>query len=169
MASRSYVSRARRVSPNEFGPISDRVWVLPIDDQVAMTTDRLTLLFAARSKSDFKVYGGLFAAFLLNFVRDLLTLIETVQPGALDGADMDEYVLAATVRLNEAGLASRRRRSAWNWYRARAINTSSTCTRSKQPPARVERRLGPAADGAAAHCPTASSCADGKVGLPARG
>ena len=37
-----------------------------------------------------------------NLERDLLSLIETVHPGAFDRADMHEDVLAAVVRLNEA-------------------------------------------------------------------
>jgi hypothetical protein len=40
-------------------------------------------------------------AFLLNFIADLLTFIEARQPRALDGADMDEDVLATIVGLNE--------------------------------------------------------------------
>src|SRR5215813_8160769 len=48
-----------------------------------------------------EVHGSLPAAFLLNMVDDLLTLIETGQSCALDSTDMDEHVLAAAVRLNE--------------------------------------------------------------------
>ena len=49
-----------------------------------------------------EVHGRLPAAFLLNMVDDLLALIETGQSCALDSTDMDEHVLAAAVRLNEA-------------------------------------------------------------------
>jgi len=37
-----------------------------------------------------------------NLVGDLLSLVEAAHPGALDGADMDENVLAAVIRLDEA-------------------------------------------------------------------
>ena len=42
------------------------------------------------------------AAVLLRVERDLLTLVEATQPGALQGGGVDEYVLAAIVRLDEA-------------------------------------------------------------------
>jgi hypothetical protein len=35
-------------------------------------------------------------------IRDLLSLIEVLHPGALDGADMDKNILAAVIRLDEA-------------------------------------------------------------------
>src|SRR5271154_1819021 len=35
-------------------------------------------------------------------IRDLLSLVETLYPGALDGADMHENILAAVIRLDEA-------------------------------------------------------------------
>src|SRR5215471_15256472 len=34
--------------------------------------------------------------------RDFLTLVEAIHPGAFDSADVDEYVLAAIIRLDEA-------------------------------------------------------------------
>ena len=34
--------------------------------------------------------------------RNLLSLAEAVRSGALDGTDVDEYILAAVSRLNEA-------------------------------------------------------------------
>src|SRR5476649_815077 len=37
-----------------------------------------------------------------DFERDFLTLVQRVQTCAFDGADMDELVLAAVIRLNEA-------------------------------------------------------------------
>src|ERR1700731_4444671 len=37
-----------------------------------------------------------------DFERDFLTLVQRVQACAFDGADMDEHVLAAVIRLNEA-------------------------------------------------------------------
>ena len=52
--------------------------------------------------SGLEVDGGLFAAVLLDLVGDFLAFVEAVEACALDGADMDEYVLAAAVRLNEA-------------------------------------------------------------------
>ena len=36
-----------------------------------------------------------------NFERDLLSLVQAVHPGAFDGADVDEYILAAVIRLDE--------------------------------------------------------------------
>src|ERR671921_731488 len=47
---------------------------------------------------------GLFAAAAvgLHLIGDLLTLREAAQAGALNRADVDEHVLAARVRLNEA-------------------------------------------------------------------
>ena len=37
-----------------------------------------------------------------DLIRDLLSLVETVHPGALDGADVHENILAAVIRLDEA-------------------------------------------------------------------
>jgi hypothetical protein len=37
-----------------------------------------------------------------NFVRDLLSLVEAVHPGAFDGADVNENILTAVIRLDEA-------------------------------------------------------------------
>jgi hypothetical protein len=37
-----------------------------------------------------------------NVIRDLLSLVETAHPSALDGADMHENILAAVIRLDEA-------------------------------------------------------------------
>src|SRR5215472_16181106 len=42
------------------------------------------------------------SAFGHNVERDFLSLVETVHPGAFDSADVDEYVFAAVIRLNEA-------------------------------------------------------------------
>jgi hypothetical protein len=52
--------------------------------------------------SGLKVYRRLFAALGLDFVADLLALVETVQTCSLDGADVDEDILPAAIRLNEA-------------------------------------------------------------------
>jgi hypothetical protein len=52
--------------------------------------------------SGLEIDGGLFAAVLLDLVGDFLPFMETVEPGSLNRADMDEYVFAAAVRLNEA-------------------------------------------------------------------
>jgi hypothetical protein len=51
-----------------------------------------------------KIVGGGFAcpAVRDDLERDLLTLIEGTQASALDGADMNENVLAAAFRLNKA-------------------------------------------------------------------
>ena len=38
----------------------------------------------------------------LQFVGDLLVVLQTRQPGALDRRDVDEHVLAAVIRLDEA-------------------------------------------------------------------
>ena len=37
-----------------------------------------------------------------NLIRDLLSLAEAAHPGALDGADVHENILAAVIRLDEA-------------------------------------------------------------------
>ena len=37
-----------------------------------------------------------------NLVRDFLTFVEGVHSGALDGADVNEHILAAVIRLDEA-------------------------------------------------------------------
>jgi len=37
-----------------------------------------------------------------DLIDDLLALVETVHPGTLYGADMDEHILAAVIRLDEA-------------------------------------------------------------------
>ena len=50
----------------------------------------------------FEVHSGLFPALVLNFVADLLSLIETVQSGAFDCGDVNEHVLSAAVWLYEA-------------------------------------------------------------------
>src|SRR6478609_10547650 len=51
-----------------------------------------------------EVFGADLAAHFvgLQFEIDLLTIIEAGQTGALDGADVNEHILAAIVRLNEA-------------------------------------------------------------------
>ena len=49
--------------------------------------------------SDLEVDGGVLAAVLLDLIGDLLAFVQAIQASPLDGADMDEYVLAAAVRL----------------------------------------------------------------------
>src|SRR5471030_703607 len=49
-----------------------------------------------------EVHGRRPAALGGDLVGDLLALVQTVHSRALDGADMDEHVLAAFVRLDEA-------------------------------------------------------------------
>jgi hypothetical protein len=61
----------------------------------------LPLLPVADRLSGLEVCSRLLAALHLNVVADLLAFLEALQPGALDGADMDEDVLAAAIRLNE--------------------------------------------------------------------
>src|SRR5439155_24564860 len=50
----------------------------------------------------FQVGGGILAALIHHLVADLLAFVQAVQACTLDGADMDENVLAAAVRLDEA-------------------------------------------------------------------
>ena len=45
--------------------------------------------------SRLEIDGGLFASVLLDLVGDFLAFMQTVEPGTLHRADMDEYVLAA--------------------------------------------------------------------------
>src|ERR1700754_1819354 len=52
--------------------------------------------------SGLEIDGGVLAAVLLDLIGDLLAFVQAVQASPLDGADMDEHVLAAAVRLNEA-------------------------------------------------------------------
>jgi hypothetical protein len=52
--------------------------------------------------SGIEVYRCVSAALGLDFVADLLALVEAVQTCSLDGADVDEDILPAAVRLNEA-------------------------------------------------------------------
>ena len=52
--------------------------------------------------SGLEIHGRFSAAFSLNFIADLLALIEALQAGTFDRTDMDEHVLAAAVGLNEA-------------------------------------------------------------------
>ena len=52
--------------------------------------------------SGLEIDGGLFASVLLDLVGDFLPFMETVEPGTLNRADMDDDVLAAAVWLNEA-------------------------------------------------------------------
>src|ERR1700730_14111993 len=51
-----------------------------------------------------KVFGRFLAVLRAahDFERDFLTLVQRVETRAFDGADMDEHVLAAVIRLNEA-------------------------------------------------------------------
>ena len=52
--------------------------------------------------SGLEIHGRFSAAFSLNFIADLLALIEALQAGTFDRTDMDEHVLAAGVGLNKA-------------------------------------------------------------------
>src|SRR6185437_7642503 len=56
----------------------------------------------ATSADQREIAGRFLAAIAHDLVLDLLTLIEPRQPGALDRRDVDEDVLAAGIRLNEA-------------------------------------------------------------------
>src|ERR1700722_5364625 len=51
-----------------------------------------------------QLVGGSFACpfFLGELVRQLLALVQVRHPGALDRADVNEHILAAIIRLNEA-------------------------------------------------------------------
>src|ERR1700730_158073 len=51
-----------------------------------------------------KVFGRFLAVLRAahDFERDFLTLVQRVETRAFDGADMDEHILAAVIRLNEA-------------------------------------------------------------------
>src|SRR5262249_4771530 len=49
-----------------------------------------------------EIGGRSLAALRLQLERDLLALVQRVEAGALDGADMHEDVLAAIARLDEA-------------------------------------------------------------------
>lgn len=48
-----------------------------------------------------QVDGRFLAALCLNLVADLLAFVEAIETSALDGANMDEHVLAAAIGLNE--------------------------------------------------------------------
>ena len=50
----------------------------------------------------FEIVRRLLAAVADHFIFDHLTLVERVQAGTLDRGDMDEYVSAAGLRLNES-------------------------------------------------------------------
>src|SRR5215469_17543873 len=50
----------------------------------------------------FEILRRLLAAVADHFIFDRLTLVESGQAGALDRGDMDEYVFAAALRLNES-------------------------------------------------------------------
>src|SRR5262245_30033450 len=50
----------------------------------------------------FEIVRRLFAAVADHFIFHRLTLVERAQAGALDRRDMDEYVSAAALRLNES-------------------------------------------------------------------
>jgi hypothetical protein len=54
------------------------------------------------ASGDLQVGCGSLAAFHFDFVADLLAFIEAPKPGCLDRGDMDENVLAAILRHNEA-------------------------------------------------------------------
>jgi hypothetical protein len=49
-----------------------------------------------------EIYRRCLPTLLFDFRFDLLTFIERGQSCALDGRDMDEYILPATLRLNES-------------------------------------------------------------------
>jgi hypothetical protein len=51
---------------------------------------------------DVKIASGSSSVRVTAPIGDLLTLAKIVEPGALDGADMDENILAAVIRLDEA-------------------------------------------------------------------
>src|ERR1700682_600721 len=57
-----------------------------------------------RCSACLKVFGRFLAVLRAahDFERDFLTLVQRVETRAFDGADMDEHVLAAVIRLNEA-------------------------------------------------------------------
>src|SRR5258708_39195238 len=58
---------------------------------------------AVRTRSDvLKIGRGQLAALAHNVVGELLSLIEVAHSGALDCGNMDEHVLSAVGRLNEA-------------------------------------------------------------------
>src|SRR6476620_4476532 len=57
---------------------------------------------AGASVRRLQVHGRRAAALSRDFVADLLALVQAVHARALDGADVDEYVLAALLRLDEA-------------------------------------------------------------------
>src|SRR5262245_60131158 len=54
------------------------------------------------SSDHLEVAGARLAALGDQFIADLLGLIEGRQTSALDGADMDEHILRAVIRLDEA-------------------------------------------------------------------
>src|SRR6185437_7220212 len=56
----------------------------------------------ATSADQREIAGRFLAAIAHDLVLDLLALVEPRQPGALDRRDVDEDVLAAGIRLNEA-------------------------------------------------------------------
>ena len=55
-----------------------------------------------RATSDLEIDRRVLAAFVLDFIADLLTVIQALQARTLDCADMDEDVFAAAIGLNEA-------------------------------------------------------------------
>ena len=61
---------------------------------------RPTFCLAFNRTSGLEIDRRFLAAFLLDFIADLLTFLEALQPGALDGANMDEDVLASVIGLN---------------------------------------------------------------------
>jgi len=52
--------------------------------------------------TDLDVLGRLLTAITDNLIFDRLTLIERTKAGTFDSGDMDEYVSAAILRLNES-------------------------------------------------------------------
>jgi hypothetical protein len=64
----------------------------------------LTIITAGWTSNGLQVTGGLLSAALvgLHLVRDLLTFNEAGHARALDGGDVDEGILPAVVRLDEA-------------------------------------------------------------------
>src|SRR5262249_34192498 len=56
----------------------------------------------ASESLDLEIHGRCFSAVLLDLILDVLPFVERVQSSALDCGDVDEDVLAATLRLNKS-------------------------------------------------------------------
>jgi hypothetical protein len=95
----------KRVCEMEGGPACDAgPLVLNIDElSLAANGPRLSLRLCRRflRSLDLEVFRGVLPAIVHEFILNTLPLVQSAQAGTFDRRDMDEHILASTLRLNE--------------------------------------------------------------------